>query len=80
MNQERIWQEFTALPPEAQRQVMDFIAFLRIHYAEMPREKADAQSELTKEPFVGLWRDRKDMQDSTAWVRNVREREWVKSK
>jgi hypothetical protein len=23
-----------------------------------------------------MWRDREDMQDSTAWVRSLRQREW----
>lgn len=24
------------------------------------------------EPFVGMWKDRQDMEDSTAWVRSIR--------
>jgi hypothetical protein len=27
-------------------------------------------------PFFGLWKDRKDMEDSTEWVRNLRRTEW----
>ena len=26
------------------------------------------------EPFVGMWKDRKDMKDSVAWVRNLRKK------
>ena len=26
--------------------------------------------------FVGIWRDRQDMEDSSDWVRGVRKREW----
>ena len=32
---------------------------------------------LTKDPFVGMWRDREDMADSSAWVRRARQREWA---
>ncbi len=32
MNQEELWREIKLLPPEAQREVTDFIAFLRIRY------------------------------------------------
>jgi hypothetical protein len=28
------------------------------------------------EPFFGMWRDRKDMADSSAWVRQMRKQEW----
>jgi hypothetical protein len=31
---------------------------------------------LKDEPFIGMWKDRKDMQDSSAWVRSVRYQEW----
>jgi hypothetical protein len=29
-----------------------------------------------KEPFIGMWKDREDMNDSSFWVRQVRQREW----
>jgi hypothetical protein len=28
-------------------------------------------------PFVGMWSDRQDMKDSSAWVRRIREEEWT---
>jgi AbrB family looped-hinge helix DNA binding protein len=31
---------------------------------------------LSDEPFVGMWRDREDMADSSEWVRTTRQREW----
>jgi AbrB family looped-hinge helix DNA binding protein len=43
------------------------------------REDEDTESDrrpLQEEPFVGMWRDREDMADSTQWVRQAREREW----
>jgi hypothetical protein len=79
MNQEKIWREFAALPPEAQQLVVDFIAFLRTRYKQTrPSKKVKPASNLTDEAFIGIWRDRTDMQDSSAWVRNVREHEWIR--
>ncbi|HKZ84656.1 MAG TPA: DUF2281 domain-containing protein [Anaerolineae bacterium] len=78
MNQKVAWQDFVNLPPEAQQQVIDFIAFLQQRYASSRARKASRPSKLAKEPFVGMWRDREDLQDSTAWVRTVRRREWVR--
>ena len=33
-------------------------------------------ADLIEDPVVGMWQDRKDMEDSTAWVRQVRQQEW----
>ena len=33
---------------------------------------------LEQEGFVGMWRGREDFEDSSAWVRGLREREWAK--
>jgi hypothetical protein len=70
----RMWREFEALSPAAQRQVADFIAFLS---TRLPRRGTEtAPVSLREEPFVGLWRDREDLTDSTAWVRRLRTEEW----
>lgn len=68
-------QDFEALPPEAQRQVADFIAFLKARYAA-PRKAKNKRRSLRDEPFIGMWRDREDMKDSAAWVRRLRRSEW----
>ncbi len=38
-------------------------------YADVRHE---GTSDLSDEPFMGMWRDREDMRDSGAWVRNIR--------
>jgi len=76
MNQEQVLRDLTALPPMAQRLVIDFIAFLRLRYAQESSEGGNALPALKDEPFIGMWRDRTDMTDSSAWVRTVRAREW----
>jgi hypothetical protein len=76
MTPKTIWQRLTELPPEAQQEVMDFITFLKSRYRPSRARKMTKPSKLTKEPFVGMWRDRKDLQDSSAWVRNLRKSDW----
>ena len=78
MNVKTSWQDLNSLPPEARRQVMDFIAFLRQRYAPSHSRKAAKPAKLASEAFIGMWRNREDLQDSGAWVRNVREREWMR--
>lgn len=76
MTKEEILREIASLPLEAQRQIEDFIADLRERYKGLPPDQTATSSDLRAEPFVGMWRDREDMRDSTAWVRNVREKHW----
>ena len=76
MTTEEIIREFSALPFEARREVADFIAFLRRRYGKKDGELINF--DLSKEEFVGMWKDRKDIQDSSAFVRELRETEWTK--
>ncbi len=76
MTKEEILKEIASLPLEAQRQIEEFIAGLRERYQALPTNQTVALSDLRAEPFVGMWRDREDMTDSTAWVRNMREKHW----
>lgn len=56
-----IVQEVASLPPAAQKQVVDFISFLKTRYptAQVNHRVADIQ--LIDEPFIGMWRDREEM-------------------
>lgn len=78
MTQEEILRELASLPPEGQRQVAEFIALLQERYSRSQSTEQPAASDVTQEGFIGMWRDREDMRDSSAWVRDLREREWVK--
>ena len=33
-------------------------------------------SEFVNEPFVGMWQDREDMNDSSEWVRQLRQKDF----
>lgn len=79
MEATNIVQEIASLPPEAQKQVKDFIAFLRACYPTTQPVRKTRRIRLADEPFIGMWRDREDMQDSTAWVRSLRQHEWERS-
>ncbi len=76
MEQEKIVDDISNLPPEAQRQVVDFIAFLRTRYKGSEQEKQVKRINLGNEPFIGIWKDREDMNNSSKWLRNVRKAEW----
>jgi hypothetical protein len=77
MTHEEILRDIASLPPEGQRQVIDFIAFVHQRYG---RSQSNEQtiSDLRAESFVGIWQDRDDLVNSVDWVRQVRESEWTK--
>jgi hypothetical protein len=78
MEKASIIQDIDSLPPEAQKEVIDFIAFLKTRYGTAPRA-SKSKRKLADEPFVGMWRDRDDLEDSSAWVRDLRRREWERT-
>ncbi len=71
-----IVEEIESLPPEAQKQVFDFVAFLKTRYQKSPAARRRRRGKPSEEPFVGMWADREDMADSSTWVRDLRRREW----
>jgi hypothetical protein len=75
MTEQDLWGEFVSLPVDAQRQVTDFISFLRQKYqAKAPMRENDVS--IQNDKFVGMWSDREDLADSTDWIRNLRDQEW----
>ena len=76
MEAKNIWNQFLSLPPEAQKEAADFIAFLQTRYLKLQTGSKGKKRSLRDEGFVGMWEDREDMKDSAVWVRNLREKEW----
>ena len=76
MTFEEMPREWDDLPPQAKKQVADFIAFLHARQTvPIPVSKRDPIN-LKDEPYVGMWQDRPEMADSSAWVRTARVQEW----
>ncbi|MBC2715515.1 MAG: DUF2281 domain-containing protein [Desulfobacteraceae bacterium] len=74
MEPDKIYNDISNLPPEARRQVADFISFLKTRYKKT--QKTALRNNIINDPFIGIWKDREDMKDSSKWLRNVRESEW----
>ena len=77
MDQTQILQEFSALPPDAQKLVAELITFLgKQNQPPRPVQKTKPIP-ITEEKFIGIWQNRADMQDSHAYVRHLRQHEWA---
>lgn len=66
---EKILPLFDELPPEAQRQALEFMLFLKRRFGKTRRA---ARGELRREKFIGLWRGRQEMVPSNDWTRQTR--------
>ncbi len=55
--------QFNTLPPTAQRQVIDFIAFLQTRYELAVEKVIKPKSKLANEAFIGMWQDHKDIKE-----------------
>lgn len=75
MEYQDIWGQCCKLPPDAQALVAD-IACLKQRYKHS-HSLQPKQQDWQSDPFIGLWQDRKDIQDSTQWVRSTRSLEWL---
>ncbi len=75
MENEGFYNKFESLPIEAQKQVLAFIDFLQKRY-ESRNKKARERKSITNKKFVGLWENRKDLKDSSLWIRSLRKKEW----
>lgn len=84
MNQETLWQAYDKLPTDAKQIVDELITFLAVRYQSVQvksRKRLPAKKRvLSEEPFIGMWKDREDMTDSTRWLRSMRENEWVRER
>jgi hypothetical protein len=76
MTHQQLIDEYTSLPDEAQRQVADFVAFLRQRHKTVQSVQQSPVTGLENEAFIGMWRDHPDLKESTAWVRRTRTEEW----
>ena len=77
MKLNRIDDEIKKLPPTAQKQIFDFIAFIKIrHQKPVTNRQSKKRTSLINEPFIGIWKAREDLKDSSLWVRKIRKTEW----
>ena len=75
MTMPRILQDFSSLSPEAQKQLLDYLGYLKTRYPAGATKKVQKRK-LNDEPFIGMWQNRTDIRDGAEFVRDLRRREW----
>ena len=76
MSEQEIIQQLKKIPTEAQKEAADFVEFLYNKYTQQSDQDTPPKKSILDSPFRGMWKDREDMKDSTAWVRNIRKSQW----
>lgn len=67
-------EQLNVLPPEKQQELL---AFAQALVQEVQNEGTrPMKGAWRNHQAVGLWKDRTEMQDSAAWVRNLRRQQW----
>ena len=74
MIQDEVLAKIKLLPPNAQKQVLDFIDFLEKRYQRA--KKQTVKTRFCEEKFLGMWKNRVDLRDSNKWLKRVRRKEW----
>lgn len=72
---QQISQQAHRLPEVAQREVLHFIEFIRSRYPAAPpttQPTPKRKMSWSETPLYGLWQDREEMTDPTAYVRRLR--------
>jgi hypothetical protein len=78
MNDPTVSNKIKKLPPAAKKQAQDYVDFLYEKYVKADANES-AKKSIIEDSFFGMWKDREDMQDSTAWVREIRKSQWPNS-
>jgi hypothetical protein len=69
---EQIQTQIQDLPEDAQLLLLDFIYLLKKRYPQEGNVKTQ-NINWVDQPFVGMWRDVPEMQDSSNWVKQLRQ-------
>lgn len=76
MTRQQLLKLYESLPATARHRVDEFVASLAEEKPREPKRTATSPKSISDEPFVGMWQNRTDLDDSTEWVRSLRSRHW----
>jgi len=76
MTRQQLLEKYEALPSSARKEVDKLVNSLFKPATTRRPKKAKSAKSLTDEPAFGMWKDRKDMEESAEWVRKFRREHW----
>ncbi|MEM7536095.1 MAG: hypothetical protein AAF639_28190 [Chloroflexota bacterium] len=77
LQKENKWNDvFVALADKLAQLAQTARSYVKTYTTNEQDSEPVTKLDLANEPFVGMWKDREEMKDSTAWVREVRQTQW----
>ncbi|MCF8303517.1 MAG: DUF2281 domain-containing protein [Bacteroidales bacterium] len=77
MNASTLAARIKELPDTARIKVEEYVDFLYDHYHGARKGDMDQlDTKKHESPFFGIWKGRDDMQDSSRWVKSIRQDHW----
>ena len=76
-NLSEVLRKIEELPPDKLQDVADYVEAIRTPIGNEASGATGAPRSFSDGPFVGMWGNRPDMDDSARWVRELRETEWA---
>ena len=77
MNINELTKKIESLPANVQKEVNDFINLLVQKQNVGRKRKSKTFDSLSKDKFIGLWSNRSDLENSTNWVKQIRNSNWT---
>jgi hypothetical protein len=72
---EKLLLDIQELPEKSQNIIADLVAVSKKRYETELNPRINPL-QLEEQPFMGMWSDRQDTQNSSQWVRNIRQQHW----
>ena len=76
METSQLIKEIERLPDEAKQRVAALILELKLYYSRQTPLTEEELARWTDPEIFGMYADREDMRDSTAYVRKLRDEQW----
>ncbi|KAA3606183.1 MAG: hypothetical protein DWQ06_01675 [Calditrichaeota bacterium] len=76
MLSENFIEKLESLSSDDQKEVIDFL-LSKNKSRNSKRTRKNKMVNLEEEKFVGMWKNREDLADSSNWVKNLRKSDWA---
>lgn len=77
MTTEILIKKIESLSNEDRKEVINFIDYLENRKNRLKKNRQKKTTNIEDEKFIGMWKDRVDLADSSDWVRRLRKTDWI---
>ena len=79
MNLNELKQMYDQLPNTAKRESIRYLKNLLAHSSKLNAYVVSPKTKITDSPYIGIWKDRKDITNSSLFVKDLRQKQWKRN-